>query len=155
MAFYQTLHTQKIPTSLENVWDFISSPHNLKDITPAYMRFEVTSKGDASKMYPGMIITYNVRPLLGIKMKWMTEITTVEPMKYFVDEQRSGPYTMWHHQHHIVAIEGGVLMTDIVTYIPPMGFLGAMANSIFIEKQLKDIFDFRHKAVEDKFGVFK
>jgi ligand-binding SRPBCC domain-containing protein len=155
MAFYQKLHTQKIPTTLENVWDFISSPNNLKDITPAYMRFEVTSQGDISEMYPGMIITYNVRPILNIKMKWMTEITTVKPMEYFVDEQRCGPYTMWHHQHHIEAIQGGVLMTDIVTYIPPMGFLGAMANSIFIEKQLKDIFDFRHKAVEEKFGIFK
>ncbi len=155
MAFYQSVFTQKIPASMEDVWAFISSPHNLKDITPAYMRFEVTSKGDTSKMYPGMIITYNVRPLLGIKLKWMTEITHVEPMKYFVDEQRSGPYAIWHHQHHIEPIEGGVLMTDIVTYAPPLGFLGAIANSLFINKQLQDIFNFRTKAVDEKFGIFK
>ncbi len=103
-------------------------------------------------MYPGMIITYKVSPLLGIEMDWMTEITHVVDREYFVDEQRIGPYVMWHHQHRIVAIEGGVLMADIVTYQPPLGFLGAIANTLIIKGQLKQIFEYRTEAVENRFG---
>ncbi len=150
--FYQFTQTQKIPASLDAVWDFISSPDNLKEITPDYLDFKVTSKSDDDKVYAGMIITYIVKPLLGLPLKWMTEITHVKDKEYFVDEQRVGPYKMWHHQHKIEAIHGGVLMTDIVTYIPPFGFVGAIANSLFIKKQLKNIFDYRTIAVEKRFG---
>lgn len=152
MAFYQLHKTQKLPARLEAVWDFISSPRNLKEITPVHMGFEVTSNGGATQMYPGMIITYKVRPLLGIPLTWMTEITHVKDREYFVDEQRMGPYKMWHHQHKLTAIEGGVLMTDIVTYQPPFGFIGAMANTLVIKRQLEAIFEFRTKALEARFG---
>ena len=155
MAFYQFKQTQKIPAELGEVWDFISSPQNLKKITPAYMGFDVTSEELPSKMYAGMIIMYIVKPILGIPMKWMTEISQVRELEYFVDEQRSGPYTLWHHQHFIEPIEGGVLMTDIITYIPPFGFIGAIANSIIIKKQLKTIFDYRKQALETIFGIYK
>jgi ligand-binding SRPBCC domain-containing protein len=152
MAFYQLEQTQKIPASIDAVWDFISSPMNLKEITPDYLGFLVTSNNNEIKMYPGMIITYKVSPLLGIKLSWMTEITHVKDKKYFVDEQRVGPYSLWHHQHKITAIEGGVLMTDIVTYQPPFGFLGAIANTLIIKSKLKEIFDYRTVAVEKRFG---
>ncbi len=151
--FYQFTQTQKIPASLDAVWDFISNPDNLKEITPDYMGFVVTSNSSSKKMYAGMIITYIVKPILGIPMKWMTEITQVKPQEYFVDEQRYGPYKMWHHQHKIEATEGGVLMTDIVTYIPPMGFIGGIANTLFIKNQLKNIFAYRNIALEKKFGI--
>ena len=99
-----------------------------------------------------MIITYKVSPVLGIKMNWVTEITQVKELEYFVDEQRIGPYAMWHHEHKIEAIEGGVLMTDIVSYQPPFGFIGTIANSLFIRKQLRGIFDYRKTAMEKQFG---
>ncbi|HSO87837.1 MAG TPA: SRPBCC family protein [Draconibacterium sp.] len=152
MGFYQLHKTQKIPASIDQVWDFISSPANLKKITPRYMGFNITSKLLSEKMYPGMIISYKVSPVLGIKMTWVTEITHVKEKEYFVDEQRIGPYFMWHHEHKIEPVEGGVLMTDIVSYKPPFGILGSIANSILIKKQLKKIFDFRVKAVEKIFG---
>ncbi len=155
MAFYQLHKSQKVNCSLDELWDFISSPKNLKEITPDYMGFDVTSKETPEKMYPGLIITYKVSPLLGIKTNWMTEITQVENKHFFVDEQRIGPYKLWHHQHFVEEIEGGVLMRDIVTYAPPFGFLGAIANSLIIEKKLKEIFDYRWKAVEEKYGVFE
>lgn len=154
MAFYQLIKTQKIPASLAEVWDFISAPINLREITPKHMNFVVTSNTGTEKMYPGMIITYKVSPILGIPLNWMTEITHVKELEFFVDEQRIGPYRLWHHQHKIEAIEGGVLMTDIVTYQPPFGFLGALANTLFIKKQLNQIFDYRTEAVENKFGKF-
>lgn len=154
MAFYQLTKTLKLPVSINEIWDFISEPANLKEITPPHMGFIVTSNTGSEKMYPGMIITYKVSPLFGIKLNWMTEITHVKEYEYFVDEQRIGPYAMWHHQHKIEPIEGGVLMTDIVTYKPPMGPLGALANSLLIKNQLKEIFDFRTIALEKKFGKF-
>ena len=129
MAFYQYKQEQKVKATLEEAWDFISSPANLKEITPDYMGFDITSEVP-EKMYPGMIITYEVKPLFGIKTPWMTEITQVKELEFFIDEQRVGPYKMWHHQHFIEPIEDGVLMRDIVTYIPPLGFLGAIANKI-------------------------
>ena len=154
MAFYQFIQSQKLPATINQVWDFISSPANLKEITPAYMGFVVTSNNGNAAMYPGMIVTYKVSPLLGIKLNWMTEITQVKVHEYFVDEQRMGPYTMWHHQHKIKSIEGGIEMTDIVTYQPPLGILGALANTLFIKKQLQEIFDYRTVVMEQKFGKF-
>jgi ligand-binding SRPBCC domain-containing protein len=147
MAFYQLKTEQFVPASIDQVWDFISSPKNLKEITPSYMGFEITSDQSECKMYPGMIISYKVSPLLGLKMTWVTEITHVDDKKYFVDEQRMGPYKMWHHQHKLKAVEGGVMMEDIVTYQPPFGIFGAIANSLFIKRQLKQIFDYRTVAI--------
>ena len=152
MGFFQLHKTQKIPATVDHVWDFISSPANLKIITPEYMRFNITSKLTNEKMYPGMIISYKVSPVLGIKMTWVTEITQVKEKEYFVDEQRVGPYSMWHHEHKIEPVEGGVLMTDIVSYKPPFGMLGSIANTLLIKKQLKEIFDFRTLAMEKIFG---
>lgn len=152
MGFYQLHKTQKIPATIDKVWDFISSPANLKKITPEYMGFNITSKMLSEKMYPGMIISYKVSPVLGIKMTWVTEITQVKEKEYFVDEQRVGPYSMWHHEHKIEPVEGGVLMTDIVSYKPPFGFLGSIANSLLIKNQLEEIFEFRTVAVEKMFG---
>jgi ligand-binding SRPBCC domain-containing protein len=155
MAFYQFKREQKVKASLDEIWDFISSPSNLKEITPDYMGFDITSAGLAEKMYEGMIISYQVSPLFGIKTTWVTEITHVRDRNYFVDEQRVGPYSLWHHQHHIEEIEGGVLMKDIVSYEPPFGFLGAIANTLIIENKLNEIFNYRTLALERKFGIFE
>ena len=154
MPLYQFKKTQKVNASMESLWDFISSPANLKVITPDYMGFDITTEDLPVKMYPGMIISYRVSPLLGIKTTWVTEITQVKEMEYFVDEQRVGPYSIWHHQHHISPIEGGVLMKDIVSYQPPMGFIGAIANSLVIKQKLEEIFDYRVKAIEDRYGIY-
>lgn len=155
MAFYQFQKEQKINASIEEIWDFISSPGNLKEITPDYMGFNITSKNNTEKMYEGMIISYLVSPVLGLKTKWVTEITHVREKKYFVDEQRVGPYSLWHHQHIIEPITNGVLMKDIVSYEPPFGFLGAIANNLIIKGKLNEIFDYRTIAIEKRYGTFK
>jgi ligand-binding SRPBCC domain-containing protein len=155
MAFYQLYKTQKVKASIDEIWNFISSPANIKEITPDHMGFDITTKNLSDKMYAGMIISYKVSPLLGIKTNWVTEITQVREKEYFVDEQRVGPYSIWHHQHHIEPIENGVLMTDIVSYQPPLRFLGAIANSLIIKKKLKEIFDYRTLAIEKRYGVYE
>lgn len=151
MSIYTLKYEQIIPTTKEKLWDFISSPRNLQKITPAYMGFEIKTELP-KKMYPGMLIQYTVKPVLGIKMPWLTEITQVDEGNYFVDEQRVGPYTIWHHQHHLKEVENGILMTDIIDYVPPFGILGDIANSLFIKKQLAEIFEYRRKVMVEMFG---
>ncbi len=154
MAFYQFHRVQNIPASVEQVWDFISSPANLQEITPPSMGFIITSAKLPAKMYAGMIISYKVKPLFGIPLTWVTEITQVVDGTYFIDEQRIGPYSLWHHQHKLQVIPGGVRMTDIISYEPPFGPLGAIANALFIKQKLKEIFDYRFEAVVKRFGTF-
>jgi ligand-binding SRPBCC domain-containing protein len=153
MSKVYTIKTvQNIPISLEEAWDFFSKPSNLAAITPDNLGFNIISKHHGERMYPGQIIEYTVKPVLGIPLYWMTEITHVEDHKYFVDEQRFGPYTMWHHQHHFKQVEGGVEMTDIVHYKLPLFFLGDIAHALFVKAQLAHIFDYRFEAVEKKYG---
>ena len=155
MRTYNLKKEQAIPISLAEAWDFFSSPLNLSKITPPGMEFAVTSDYlPGSKVYAGMIITYKIAPLFGIKMNWMTEITHVKEGEYFVDEQRFGPYALWHHQHHFKEIKGGVLMTDILNYAIPYGPIGRLANAILVEKQVKQIFEYRVEAVEKLFGKY-
>lgn len=155
MAFYSFEITQFIPASREDVWEFISSPRNLKEITPPYMGFDITSGDLPEKIYPGLIISYRVSPVWGIKTTWVTEISQVKHLEYFVDEQRAGPYRFWHHQHHLRAEGGGVFMTDIISYSPPLGILGAIANACFVRRQLRNIFDYRQKRMAEIFGEIK
>lgn len=148
MAFYQFQKEQFISASIEEIWVFISSPQNLKKITPPNMGFDIRTPNLPGKIYEGMIISYIVRPLLGIPTNWVTEITHIRDKSYFVDEQRVGPYKLWHHQHIIMPRKNGVLMKDIVSYQPPFGVLGRIANALVIKNTLNEIFDFRTKALE-------
>lgn len=144
-----------MPISLDKAWDFFSSPLNLAKITPAEMNFKVTSNYTAETvMYPGMLITYKVSPLMGIKLDWVTEITHVKDKEYFVDEQRFGPYALWHHEHHFKEINGGVHMTDLLTYAIGYGAIGAIANGALVAKKVRDIFKYREKAVIELFGPY-
>ncbi len=151
MKIFELKKEQLLPIKMEEAWDFFSSPRNLKKITPSYMGFSITTKDLASKMYAGQIISYIVKPVLGIPLKWTTEITHVKDREYFVDEQRFGPYALWHHQHWFEETKEGVLMKDHVSYALPLGFLGRMANAIFVRKQLETIFEYRKKVTSEIF----
>ena len=153
MKIYTFHRKQKLPISLEEAWKFLSNPRNLKTITPEYMSFNIIS-GAEKPMFAGQIIQYIVTPILGIKTKWVTEITHVKEGEYFVDEQRVGPYSMWHHEHFIQPIENGVLMKDIVSYQPPFGLLGSIANKLIIQNNLKEIFEYRSLAIQKRFGEY-
>ncbi|WP_018342780.1 SRPBCC family protein [Cytophaga aurantiaca] len=146
--------TQRLPITIEEAWDFFSSPKNLKVITPPYMGFNIKSGGE-SPMYAGMLIKYTVTPLLGIPMKWVTEITHVEDKKFFVDEQRVGPYAIWHHEHHFRAIPNGVEMTDIVNYKLPLGIIGEWLEPIIVKHKVQEIFEYRNVKMLELFGEYK
>lgn len=152
-----SLHTlsvkQNLPITIDEAWKFLSDPKNLKTITPEYMGFQILSGADRP-MFAGQIIEYTVTPILGIKARWITEITHAVEKSYFIDEQRYGPYSFWHHKHFITEIPGGVEMEDILHYILPFGILGDLAQNLFVKKKLNEIFDFRFKKLEEIFGTF-
>ena len=150
MKLTQLHFEQKINTDLNTLWEFISSPKNLSKITPKYMDFNIKSK-IPNKMYEGLIISYTVKPILGIKLNWVTEITHIKDKNYFVDEQRSGPYKMWHHEHILEETNDGIIMKDIISYIPPYGVIGLILNKLFIKKQVREIFQYRTKVLDKIF----
>lgn len=147
MGVHRLSREQQIPAPPEAVWAYFSHADNLQAITPEYMNFRVTSGELPDEIYPGMVITYKVSPLLGIPLFWMTEITHVVPGRLFVDEQRRGPFSMWHHEHHFEARDGGTLMRDIVHYEVPLGPLGEVARMLFVQRQVESIFTHRFKVI--------
>lgn len=147
-------HQDFYNTSKEELWDFISSPNNLSKITPDYMDFKIQSTLP-EKMYPGMLIAYKVNVLPKIRMSWLTEITHVDEGNYFVDEQREGPYKIWHHEHFLKQMDGFVRMYDKVVYKPPFGILGKVMNRLVIENKLEEIFDYREYTMNQLFAQKK
>ena len=151
MKIYQIKTKQKLPISAKKAWEFLSDPNNLAEITPRYMNFKILSGADRS-IFAGQIIQYKVTPVLGITLKWVTEITHVKENEYFVDEQRFGPYSLWHHKHFINEIDGGVEMEDIIDYKIPFGILGQIAHPLFVKNKLKQSFKFGEKKLIKLFG---
>jgi len=153
MKIYTLHKKQKLPISVDTAWQFLSDPKNLKVITPDYMSFNILSGADRP-MYAGQIIQYIVTPILGIKTKWVTEITHKVDKHYFVDEQRFGPYALWHHKHFIKEIEGGVEMEDIIDYKVPFGFIGQLVQPFLVKPKLNEIFEYRKEKLESLFGTY-
>jgi len=154
MKLYSIHTKQNLPISLSEAWEFIANPKNLEVITPKSMGFKTIS-GDEREMFAGQIIHYYITPLFGIKLQWVTEITHVQDQKFFVDEQRFGPYAFWHHKHFLKEIPGGVEMEDIVHYKVPMGILGQLVHPFLVKPKLDEIFAFRQKKLVELFGEFK
>jgi ligand-binding SRPBCC domain-containing protein len=151
MKTYTLKRTQFLPISIEEAWDFFSSPRNLAAITPQYMKFRITHFSGGERMYAGQIIKYRIFILPFLPASWVTEIIRVHEPFFFVDEQRFGPYAWWHHQHSFRVVQGGVEMADEVNYALPLGWLGRFAHWAFVHRQLNGIFDYRFKILSDFF----
>ncbi len=153
MMVNKLFYSQKLPISIYEAWDFLSSPNNLKLITPESMNFKIID-WDKKKAYPGQIIQYTVSPVLGIRIKWVTEITQVIRNNYFIDEQRFGPYSFWHHKHFIKEIDNGILMDDVIHYKIPFGLIGKIFNKIYVQNKLDKIFKYRENKLNEIFGNY-
>lgn len=152
MIIFKLEKQQRIPIDLKKAWAYFSSPRNLIELTPPNLSMTVTS--DVPEvMYPGAIITYTIKPLWGIQMTWVTEITHCDEGRSFVDEQRFGPYRFWHHRHTFKEVNGGVEIGDVVHYGLPFGPLSSWVNAYYIQDQLDQIFNFRATVLHQKFGT--
>ena len=152
MKIYTLYREQYLPITIDEAWAFFSSAKNLDKITPPEMGFNIVSKLNDEPVRSGMLIEYTVKPLLGIKMKWITEITDVSAPFSFTDWQIKGPYALWQHTHHFYAVPGGVKMTDEVKYSLPLSWLGIVAHTLIVKNKLKQIFDFRTATLKKLFG---
>lgn len=155
MKVYTLQRKQVLPISLREAWAFFSTPANLEQITPPNMKFEILHQSGGSQMYAGQIIKYRIQLMPGIRVRWVTEITHVHDQRYFVDEQRFGPYALWHHQHHFREVNGKTEMTDEVNYAIPLGILGRLAHAIFVRREVSRIFDYRFQVLEKMFNTKK
>lgn len=151
MSLQRLEMAQVVPITVEEAWRFFSNPAKLAAITPPWLGFKVTSPLP-ERMYPGLIVSYTVRPFLGIPVRWVTEITHVVEGRLFVDEQRMGPYRFWHHQHHFREVEGGVEVRDIVSYALPLGPVGGLLAPWLVAPRVREIFRYRRKALIERFG---
>ncbi|MDX1666296.1 MAG: SRPBCC family protein [Saprospiraceae bacterium] len=152
MRVKEKVWQQLVAAPLPQVWSFFSKPQNLNELTPDDLSFKIISPAGEVDMYPGMLIRYRVKPLFGISLFWMTEITQVREGEYFIDEQRMGPYAFWHHQHHFEKVDGGVLITDRLHYKVPFGPLGTLVDKWIVEPRIEEIFRFRKQKVDQIFG---
>ena len=142
---------QTLALSLEEAWAFFATPKNLDEITPPELSFETVYCAEG-EMFEGQIITYRVGIFPGVKVPWVTEIRSVKPRESFIDEQRAGPYRLWHHRHVFTPIPGGVGMTDEVHYALPFWPFGELAHGILVKPKLERIFAFRREELEKRFG---
>ena len=141
---------QFLPISLDEAWRFFATPKNLNEVTPNDIVFEIVSELPDT-MYEGLLINYRLKPMLNIPINWCTEITHIKEKEYFVDEQRKGPYRIWHHEHHFKPVTGGILMTDLLHYDIGMSFLGWIAGKLFVHRKVEHIFNYRYKTLESYF----
>jgi len=151
MKVNQLRFHQCLAVDIQQAWEFFSNPTNLATITPPWLDFQVTNDLPAV-IYPGMIITYKIRPFLSIPMTWVTEITHAQGPTFFVDEQRFGPYRLWHHEHHFRSIPGGVEMIDLVSYALYWGRLSRLAHDYIVQPRLTEIFQYRRLKLAELFG---
>src|SRR5699024_2871808 len=142
---------QILPITLDEAWTFFSNPHQLPELTPAWMHMQIKSSLE-KEMYIGMLMVYQIKPLFGIQLKWVTEITHIEEKAYFIDEQRFGPYRFWHHEHHFKAVEQGVEMIDKLHYALPFGYLGNVVHQVSVKNKIEKVFNFRRQMLTQKFG---
>lgn len=147
-------YAQRLPLSLEESWNFFSSPKNLKILTPEHLGFEIKNDLENRKMYAGQIIAYTIRPVFNLPLEWITEITQVQEPYYFIDEQRFGPYKFWHHEHRFHPIPNGVEVVDMIYYKMPFGLLGKLLHKVKVKQDLEQIFSYRHAKLEKLFGPY-
>lgn len=150
MPVYTFTYETKLKGSLDTVWDFFSHPKNLDKITPPDLAFRTIGEVP-DRAYAGLILHHIVRPLFNIPMRWVTEITHCNAPQMFVDEQRSGPYAMWHHQHHFAAEGEYVRMRDIVTYRIGYGVFDCLINPLVVRPKIQSIFSYRDRIITDIF----
>jgi ligand-binding SRPBCC domain-containing protein len=151
MHLYRLSRCQHLPVDPERAWAFFAEPRNLPRITPGWLRFRLNAPPDGP-MHPGLILSYRLTPLWRLPCRWVSEITHVDPPRLFVDEQRLGPYRLWHHLHRFEAAAGGVTIHDVVHYALPYGPLGRLLHYALVRKRLQAIFDFRRERLAELFA---
>lgn len=149
MQIYQLYRRQQLNMTLEEAWDFFSSPYHLNDITPVFFQVEITSRVP-QKIYAGLMISYRMKAVFGIPMAWLSEVSHCDEPKRFVYQQRIGPFKFWSHEVCLTETPSGIQLEDIMFYAMPLGWLGELLNRWLIADRLEKIFDTRRDCLDRK-----
>jgi len=148
MKTYILEREQWLPRPIDEVFAFFSRPENLQVITPPWLDFRMVSAPE--NLTSGSLIRYRLR-WRWVPIRWTTEITEWKPPQRFVDRELAGPYALWNHEHDFIADKTGTLMRDRVAYALPFGLAGGLAHRVLVERDVKNIFDFRAKTMRARF----
>jgi ligand-binding SRPBCC domain-containing protein len=151
MRVFTIERRQRLKVSREEAYRFISNPALMGGIIPADLGLQVLNH-IPDRVYEGLLLHYRLKPLFGVPVHWLGEITYCDEPSRFVDEQRLGPFAFWHHEHRLREIPGGVEMSDLIHYAVPFGPLGSVVNTLVLGPRLRRIFDYRESALARKFG---
>jgi ligand-binding SRPBCC domain-containing protein len=144
---YRLEREQYLRAPMEVVFSFFADARNLERLTPPWLGFRIETPGRIT-MRPETRIDYTLR-LVGVPIRWRTRIVEWNPGVGFVDEQEMGPYAHWRHEHRFETVGEGVLMTDVVCYALPFGFIGRGIHVLMVRPALERIFDFRFRRVRE------
>lgn len=147
---YEIRREQWVPRPRREIFAFFSNALNLEILTPNLLRFAVLTPAPIA-MHSGATILYKLS-WHGVPLTWKTGITRWEPEHCFEDLQISGPYALWHHTHTFEEVRGGTLITDHVRYSLPFGWIGRLAHSLTVRRNVEEIFDYRYRRIEAMFG---
>jgi ligand-binding SRPBCC domain-containing protein len=151
MSYHFFNTEQFLPIDILKAWSFFSDAKNLSVITPPELDFKILTDLDNEEIYEGMLIDYTVKPLLGIPVRWQTEIIKIDKPEVFTDRQLKGPYKTWEHTHTFSEKDNGVIMKDQVKYQLPFGIIGRIANSLLVRKKIENIFNYRREVLKKIF----
>ena len=152
MSLYRIESVQELPIPIEQAWEFFSNPENLSELTPGSYQFSL-SNGTGKKMYAGQLLVYKVYPFFWLKRTWVAEIVQLKEQQYFIDQQVSGPFKFWRHEHHFTPTDGGVIVRDILYYRMPYGWLGRLVHALFVGRKLDRNFVYRKDQLRLLFGA--
>ncbi|MDX1661178.1 MAG: SRPBCC family protein [Gemmatimonadota bacterium] len=147
MTTYRLDASIRLHAPLDEVFDFFSRAENLQILTPPWLDFRVETPTPL-EMGEDARIDYRLK-VRGIPIRWRSRIVAWDPPRRFADLQETGPYRLWHHVHEFEPVDDGTLCRDRVTYAVPGG---AIVHRLFVRRDVRTIFDYRHRALAGRFG---
>ena len=152
MKIYRYRRAQTVPANLSDVWDYFSHPGKVPEVLPKSQKHILKSKLPRF-IYTGMLFSFKTKALFGFSRNWTSMVIYENEPNYFIDEQKFGPFKYWHHQHIFTDVYSGVEIEDVIHYAMPFGFLGRIANKLFVAPRLRKIFDYRQKQISKLFSM--
>ncbi len=140
--------SSRLSRPLDEVFAFFADASNLEELTPPWLAFDIVTERPI-EMAVGTLIDYRLR-VRGLPLRWRSEITVWDPPHRFVDEQRKGPYRLWHHEHRFEA--DGPDTTRVLDHVDYAVWLDPIVHP-FIRRDVETIFDYRQERLRELFGL--
>lgn len=139
----------ELPCTVEQVFDLVARPEGIKKISPPEMGLYFTNSPERYAL--GTKVEFKVQAM-GLVREITHEVTAFNDPTSFIEEQISGPFQHWVHEHIFESREdGGCVAIDRIQFLPPGGVAGMIMTASKILANLEDGFDYRHEQLEQHF----